>query len=38
MKEALGETYKRWDDALNEIYGVLEEQLSSSDMDELRGK
>ena len=28
----------RWDNLLNEIYGVLKEQLSSNEMDELRNK
>lgn len=36
MREAETERYKRWDDALNEIYGVLKEQLPASEMDQLR--
>ena len=30
--------YKQWDDALNEIYGVLKVQLSASDMKELQSE
>ncbi|TYS60673.1 DUF1311 domain-containing protein [Bacillus infantis] len=36
MLEAESKAYKRWDDALNEIYGVLGEQLSSDEMNKLR--
>ena len=36
MREAAGEEYQRWDDALNEIYATLEEQLSDVEMDQLR--
>ncbi|MGK7377392.1 lysozyme inhibitor LprI family protein [Planococcus sp. 1R117A] len=36
MLEGEAETLKRWDDALNEIYGVLKEQLSTEDMSRLR--
>jgi curved DNA-binding protein CbpA len=36
MLEAESETYKRWDDALNEIYGILMSQLSSVEMNKLR--
>ncbi|GKV70595.1 hypothetical protein NCCP2716_30930 [Sporosarcina sp. NCCP-2716] len=32
------ERYKRWDDMLNEIYGVLKKQLSPSEMEALRQK
>ena len=28
MTQAMGEIFKRWDTALNEIYGALENQLS----------
>lgn len=28
--------YQRWDDALNEIYGVLKQELPSNTMEELR--
>lgn len=35
MKEALGEAYKRWDDALNEIYGDLKQVLKPDIMKEL---
>lgn len=38
MKYASAEEHKRWDNALNEIYSLLEAQLSSSEMDELREK
>jgi uncharacterized protein YecT (DUF1311 family) len=38
MKEAAGETYKRWDNSLNEIYSLLKVQLSNSEMDELTEK
>lgn len=34
--EAEYETLKRWDDALNEIYGVLKTTLSLGEMDRLR--
>lgn len=30
--------YKQWDDALNEVYGVLEAQLSASDMKKLQSE
>ncbi|GBF76085.1 hypothetical protein PA598K_04528 [Paenibacillus sp. 598K] len=36
MREAAGEEYKRWDDALNEIYTALGDQLSDTEMDQLR--
>lgn len=36
MTEAQGEIFKRWDRALNEIYGVLEKQLPANDMSRLR--
>lgn len=36
MNEAKSETLKRWDNALNEIYKVLEKQLSSAEMEKLR--
>lgn len=38
MREAANERYKRWDDALNEIYGVLKGQLSASDMKKLQSE
>ncbi|KIL76436.1 lysozyme inhibitor LprI family protein [Bacillus badius] len=38
MKEAAAAMYKKWDDALNEIYGVLKVQLSSGEMSQLREK
>lgn len=36
MNEAQAKILKRWDDALNEIYGVLEEQLSTKEVSSLR--
>lgn len=36
--EAESERYERWDDVLNEIYGVLKTQLSKSEMNALREK
>lgn len=36
MIEAANEEYNQWDYLLNEIYSVLEEQLSQEDMDKLR--
>lgn len=36
MKETSSMVLKKWDDALNEIYGVLKTQLSSSEMESLR--
>ncbi len=36
MIEAQNEAFTRWDQALNEIYGILESQLSQSDMIRLR--
>ena len=38
MIQAEAEVYKRWDDALNEIYGVLKSQLLKSEMNRLRDK
>ncbi|WP_049665067.1 lysozyme inhibitor LprI family protein [Bacillus sp. FJAT-27231] len=38
MREAEAAAYKKWDDALNDIYSVLKTQLSSSEMTNLRGK
>lgn len=38
MKYASAEEHKRWDNVLNEIYSLLEVELSSSKMDELREK
>ncbi|GAA0075811.1 hypothetical protein UT300005_01890 [Clostridium sp. CTA-5] len=38
MVSAAGERHKRWDDALNEIYGVLKKQLSSDDMKKLENE
>ncbi|PLR67144.1 hypothetical protein CYJ36_14300 [Bacillus sp. UMB0893] len=36
MGQAYGEIFTRWDNALNDIYGALEKQLSASEMDMLR--
>lgn len=38
MKEFEGELYSIWDGLLNEIYGVLEEQLAPENMEALRVK
>ncbi|MED4287435.1 DUF1311 domain-containing protein [Priestia megaterium] len=35
-KQQYGQNYKAWDDLLNEIYGVLKTQLSSSEMSKLQ--
>jgi len=36
MKEQEEERYKKWDKELNEIYGVLKDQLDTDQMEELR--
>lgn len=36
MTQAQGEIFKKWDEALNEIYGVLKKQLSTCEMSSLR--
>ncbi|QHA91006.1 lysozyme inhibitor LprI family protein [Bacillus sp. N1-1] len=36
MEEQEAERYQNWDKMLNEIYGVLQEQLSSDEMEQLR--
>ncbi|MGM8215969.1 lysozyme inhibitor LprI family protein [Bacillaceae bacterium W0354] len=36
MEEAANEIYAKWDEALNEVYGVLIEQLSPENMEKLR--
>jgi len=36
LVEANSEAYKRWDTALNKVYGVLKEQLSDQDLNKLR--
>lgn len=36
MKKVEGKRYKAWDDLLNEIYGVLQKQLSSEEMEQLK--
>lgn len=38
LLEAESRTLKRWDDMLNEIYGVLKTQLTKSEMDALTDK
>ncbi|MCR2823278.1 lysozyme inhibitor LprI family protein [Lederbergia panacisoli] len=36
MKKVEDDRYDVWDDWLNEVYGVLKEQLSTEEMDQLR--
>ncbi|TYS18541.1 DUF1311 domain-containing protein [Rossellomorea vietnamensis] len=36
MEEQEQERFEKWDDALNEIYGVLQEQLGKEEMEKLR--
>lgn len=36
MRKAESEKYKKWDDALNEIYEVLKKQLSKTEMEKLK--
>lgn len=36
MNEAQDKTYSQWDQKLNEIYGILEQQLPTKDMEQLR--
>lgn len=36
LKDLAGNRWELWDDLLNEVYGVLEEQLSTEEMDQLR--
>ncbi|MGN8648125.1 lysozyme inhibitor LprI family protein [Gracilibacillus sp. HCP3S3_G5_1] len=36
LKDVAHNQYKEWDDLLNEIYGVLEDQLSAEEMSKLR--
>ncbi|WP_068613271.1 lysozyme inhibitor LprI family protein [Paenibacillus tuaregi] len=36
MREASSEMFKRWDQALNEVYGALKQQLSKKDMAKLK--
>ncbi len=38
MSEAASKEHKRWDDALNEIYGVLKQYLPSDEMSKLKQK
>ncbi|WP_129725997.1 lysozyme inhibitor LprI family protein [Ectobacillus funiculus] len=36
IREAAGQAYTRWDDALNEIYGILKTQLPTDELDTLK--
>ncbi|WP_262176666.1 lysozyme inhibitor LprI family protein [Saccharococcus sp. Marseille-Q5394] len=36
LKKVEGERYDLWDELLNEVYGVLKEQLSKEEMNQLR--
>ncbi|MFD1851525.1 lysozyme inhibitor LprI family protein [Oceanobacillus bengalensis] len=36
MKKVAGDRYDVWDELLNDVYGVLMEQLSTEEMDQLR--
>ncbi|WP_413306028.1 lysozyme inhibitor LprI family protein [Bacillus sp. 1P10SD] len=36
MEKQEADRYKRWDEALNEIYGVLKEQLDTEQMEKLK--
>ena len=36
MKSAASQEYERWDKALNEIYGVLKQELSTENMNKLK--
>ncbi|MCJ8007194.1 lysozyme inhibitor LprI family protein [Lederbergia wuyishanensis] len=36
MKKVEGDRYDAWDELLNEVYGVLKEQLAKEEMDQLR--
>ncbi|WP_315081817.1 lysozyme inhibitor LprI family protein [uncultured Clostridium sp.] len=38
MRLAARQEYERWDNALNEIYSVLQKQLSSDDMNKLKNE
>ncbi|MNE54313.1 hypothetical protein D3C80_1490840 [compost metagenome] len=38
MREAADQEHERWDKALNEIYNELKQQLSESEMAELKEK
>ncbi|AKN34129.1 hypothetical protein Ccar_05450 [Clostridium carboxidivorans P7] len=38
MRTSVNERYKKWDAALNEIYGVLKGQLSANDMKNLQSE
>lgn len=38
MKKVENDRYDVWDDLLNEIYGVLNEQLSTEEMEQLRNE
>lgn len=36
MEQATTKVFTKWDHALNEIYGVFDEELATSKMDQLR--
>ena len=38
LRSVVGECFVKWDDLLNEIYGVLKAQLSESEMRDLKNK
>ncbi|WP_343337560.1 hypothetical protein TPELB_25280 [Terrisporobacter petrolearius] len=38
LRNVIGKCYLKWDDLLNEIYGVLKTQLSESEMSDLKNK
>lgn len=38
LKEAEGQRYERWDNMLNEIYSLLKQYMSTSEMNDLRDK
>lgn len=38
MRRVMGQCYTKWDDLLNEIYGVLKTELSESQMSNLKNK
>ncbi|MGO4888810.1 lysozyme inhibitor LprI family protein [Anaerobacillus sp. MEB173] len=38
LTEAESKRYERWDDALNEIYGVLKQQMPGSEFEKLRNE
>lgn len=38
MNRTASDVYKLWDDELNKIYGVVKQELSASEMENLRQK